>query len=293
VALYRINLARAQILGKDTKGAEDNLDAVLKADPQQVAAVAMRASLKLQNHDMPGAIALAQTLQKQPATKAAGFALEGDLHMANKSYPEAVKAYQQGLKIQYSRPMVIKTFQALSESGAREPETVLKEWLAKNPDDAATRLQLADYYLAHTQTALAASNYEQILKAHPDNIGALNNLAWVYTEQNKPKALALAERAYKMASASPGVADTYAWALIAHNQPKTALPILQQAAKAAPKAATIQYHLAVAQARTGDRAGARSTLESLQKSGTDFPDKQAADKLYQEIAVAAGRNAGR
>ena len=293
VPLYRINLARAQILGKDTKGAEDNLDAVLRTDPQQVAAVAMLASLKLQNHDMPGAIALAQTLQKQPATKAAGFALEGDLHMANKFWPEAVKAYQQGLKIQHTRPMVIKTFQALSESGAREPETVLKEWLAKNPDDAATRLQLADYYLAHTQTALAANNYEQILKAHPNNIGALNNLAWVYTEQNNPKALALAERAYKMAAASPGVADTYAWALISRDQPKTALPILQQAAKAAPKAATIQYHLAVAQARTGDRAGARSTLESLQKSGADFPDKQAAEKLYHEIAGATGRNAGR
>ena len=293
VPLYRINLARAQILGKDTKGAEANLDAVIKADPQQVAAVAMRASLKLQNHDVPGAIALAQALQKQPATRAAGFALEGDLQMANKSYAEAVKAYQQGLKTQYSRPMVIKTFQALSVSGAKAPEAVLKEWLAKNPDDAATRLQLADYYLAHTQKALAITNYEQILKAHPNNIAALNNLAWVYTEQNNPKALALAERAYKMAPTSPGVADTYAWALISRDQPKTALPILQQAAKAAPKAATIQYHLAVAQARTGDRAGARSTLESLQKSGADFPDKQAADKLYREVGAGAGNSAGR
>jgi putative PEP-CTERM system TPR-repeat lipoprotein len=289
VPLYRTNLARAQILGKDTKAAEGNLDAVIKADPGQVTAVVMRAFLKSQDHDLAGAIALAQMLQKQPATKMAGFSLEGDLYMANKSYREAAQAYQQGLKLQYDRPLVVKSFLALSESGANAPEGVLRDWLAKHPDDAATRLLLADYYLNHTQNALAAGQYEQVLKTYPSNIDALNNLAWIYTEQNNPKALALAERAYKLASESPGIADTYAWALIAHNQPKTALPILLQAAKAAPKTPAIQYHLAVAQARTGDHAGARSTLAALQKSGADFQDKPAAEKLYRELTGVAAK----
>lgn len=287
--LYRINLARAQILGKDTKAAEGNLDAVIKADPGQAAAVALRAFLKLQNHDLPGALALAQALQKQPASKAAGFSLEGDLYMANKSYREAAQAYQQGLKLQYDRPLVVKSFQALSESGANAPEGVLRDWLDKHPDDAATRLLLADYYLNRAQNALAAAQYEQILKTYPSNIGALNNLAWIYTGQNDPRALALAKRAYQLASGSPGIADTYAWALIAHNQPKPALPILQQAAKAAPETAAIQYHLAVAQARTGDSAGALGTLAALQKSGADFQDKPAAEKLYRELTGAAAK----
>ena len=289
VSLYRTNLARAQILSKDTKAAEDNLDAVIKTDPGQVTAVVMRAFLKSQDHDLAGAIALAQMLQKQPATQAAGLSLEGDLYMANKSYREAAQAYQQGLKLQYERPLVVKSFLALSESGVNAPEGVLRDWLAKHPDDAATRLLLADYYLNHTQNALAAGEYEQVLKTYPSNIDALNNLAWIYTEQNNPKALALAERAYKLASGSPGIADTYAWALIAHNQPKTALPILLQAAKAAPKASAIQYHLAVAQARTGDHAGARSTLAALQKSGADFQGKPAAEKLYRELTGVAAK----
>jgi len=289
VSLYRTNLARAQILGKDMKAAEGNLDAVIKADPSQVTAVVLRAFLKSQEHDLPGAIALAQLLQKQPAAKAAGFTLEGDLYMANKSYREAAQAYQQGLKLQYDRPLVVKSFLALNESGTNAPEGVLRDWLAKHPDDAPTHLLLADYYLKHTQNALAAGQYEQVLKMHPSNIDALNNLAWIYTEQNNPKALALAERAYKLASGSPGIADTYAWALIAHNQPKTALPILLQAAKAAPKASAIQYHLAVAQARTGDHAGARSTLAALQKSGADFQGKPAAEKLYRELTGVAAK----
>jgi len=289
VSLYRTNLARAQILGKDMKAAEGNLDAVIKADPSQVTAVVLRAFLKSQEHDLPGAIALAQLLQKQPAAKAAGFTLEGDLYMANKSYREAAQAYQQGLKLQYDRPLVVKSFLALNESGANAPEGVLRDWLAKHPDDAPTHLLLADYYLKHAQNALAAGQYEQVLKTYPSNIDALNNLAWIYTEQNNPKALALAERAYKLASESPGIADTYAWALIAHDQPKTALPILLQAAKAAPKAPAIQYHLAVAQARTGDQAGARSTLAALQKSGADFQGRPAAEKLYRELTGATAK----
>ena len=286
VALYRTNLARAQIINKDTKAAESNLDQVIKADPGQLTAVTLRAFMNLRDKDLPGALAMAQTLQKQPATKAAGLSLEGDLYMADKSWSKAAQAYQQALKIDNARPLVVKNFMALNQSGAKQPDAVLRDWLAKHPDDASTRVLLAQYYMEHAQNTTAATQYEQVLKAFPTNVGALNNLAWIYTEQHNPKALALAERAHKLAPDSAGVADTYAWALIADNQAKTALPILVKAAKAAPKVPAIQYHLAVAQSRTGDKAGARTTLEALQKSGVDFQDKQAAEKLRQELGGA-------
>ncbi|HKT41847.1 MAG TPA: XrtA/PEP-CTERM system TPR-repeat protein PrsT [Rhodanobacteraceae bacterium] len=291
--LYRINLARAQLLNKDAKAAEGNLDTVIRADPADAQAVALMAFLKLQNHDQQGALALAQSLQEQSATttKVAGFALEGDLYMAGKAYAKAADAYQQGLKIQYDRPLVVKSFLAQSSSGAKNPEGVLQTWLARHSDDAAMRLMLAQYYLDHARNAQAAEQYEAVLKAFPTNVGAMNNLAWIYTEQKNPKALALAEQAHKLAPDSASVQDTYGWALVAAGQAKTALPILAKAAKAAPKVPAIQYHLAVAQARTGDRAGARATLEALQKSGGDFPAKPAADKLYQELNTA-GAGAG-
>ncbi|EQD33932.1 TPR repeat-containing protein, partial [mine drainage metagenome] len=235
VPLYRTNLARAQIINKDTMDAKDNLIQVIKADPGQVTAVTLLAFMKLQDHDLPGAISLAQTLQKQTASRAAGFSLEGDLYMANKSWSKAAQAYQQGLKVQYDRPLVIKNFQALSEGGAKEPEAVLRDWLAKHPDDPATRLLLAQYYLNHAQNMLAASQYERVLKTYPSDISALNNLAWIYSAQHNPKALALAEQAFKLAPESPAIADTYGWALVADNRAKTALPILIHAAKAAPK----------------------------------------------------------
>jgi putative PEP-CTERM system TPR-repeat lipoprotein len=288
VPLYRTDLARVQILNKDTQAAKTNLDAVIKADPGQVTAVALRAFMESQAHNLPGALALARTLQAQPATKVAGLTLEGDLYMANKSWAKASQAYQQALKVQYDRALVVKTFQALSASGGKQPEGVLTDWLGKHPDDAAVRLLLGQYYLGHAQDTQAAAEYERVLKAYPSNIDALNNLAWIYTGQRNPKALALAERAHKLAPDSPAIADTYGWALIAGNQPKTALPILEQAAKAAPAMPSIQYHLAVAQARTGNRTAARATLEALHKSGANFEDKAAAEKLYRELGATTG-----
>jgi len=292
-ALFRINLARAQILNKDAKAAAANLETVIKADPAQAQAVALLAFMKLQDHDTAGAIALARTLQEQPAARAAGFGLEGDLYMAAKDYTKAAAAYQQGLKVTYNRPLVMKNVAALEHSDPKASESLLRDWLAKHPDDAAMRLILAQHYLDHDRNGDAAGQYEHVLKAFPSNVGALNNLAWIYTEQKNPKALALAERAHKLAPTSASVQDTYGWALVAAGQAKTALPILTEAAKAAPKVPAIQYHLAVAQARSGDRAGARSTLEALHKSGVDFPAKAAADKLYQELSGTADRGAGK
>ncbi len=288
VPLYRTNLARAQILNKDNRAAADNLAAVIKADPDQVMAATLLAFLKLQDHDLPGAVALAQALQKRPATQAAGYALEGDLYMTQKSWDKAAQAYAQGLKVGYDRPLVIKSFEAQQAAGAKAPEGVLRDWLAKHADDATVRLLLAQYYLDHAQNAAAAEQYELVLKAFPSNIDALNNLAWIYAGQNNPEALSLAQRAYRLAPASPGIQDTYGWALVEAGQAGTALPILVKAAKAAPNVPTIQYHLAVAQARTGDRAGARATLDALRKSNAGFPEKQQAEKLYEELNGAPG-----
>lgn len=284
--LFRTNLARAQILNQDPKAAETNLAAVVKADPSQVKAVTLLAFMRLHDNNLADALALAKKLGQQPASRVAGLTLAGDLYMASKSYAKAVQAYQQGLNIRPDGPLVVKSFLALSASGAKDPTAILREWLVKHPDDDAMRLLLAGYAMDHAQNASAAAQYAKVLQRHPSNVDALNNLAWIYTEQHNPKALALAGRAYKLAPASAGVSDTYGWALVAANQPKAALPILARAVKAAPGTPAIQYHLAVAQARTGHTADALATLGGLQKSGGAFPDKQAADKLYQTLASA-------
>ena len=95
--------------------------------------------------------------------------------MATKDYAKAAAAYQQGLKVAYNRPLVIKNSAALEHSDPKASESLLRDWLAKHHDDAAMRLMLAQHYLDHDRNGAAAGQYEQVLRAFPSNVGALNN----------------------------------------------------------------------------------------------------------------------
>lgn len=280
--LYQLNLARTQGEAKDNAGAKATLAAVIKADPAQTQAVAMLAFIDFKAGDMAGAMALAKNLQQQPATMAAGYMLEGDIYAAAKEWDKAAPAYAEGLKRDYNRALVVKIFLSRVHSGAAEPQQVLQDWLDKHADDVGTRLMLAQYYLTRQQGNPAVAQYEAILKTHPGDITALNNLSWVYSEMHDPKAVTVGAKAYALAPTSPNVLDTYGWALLGASQVDKALPILAKAAKLAPDAPTIQYHLAVAQDRAGDKKSAFATLQGLQKAG-DFPEKQAAEKLYKDL----------
>lgn len=282
-ALYRANLARAQILNKNIKGAEDNLHQVIQAAPTDVSAVTLLAFLKLQEGDMPAALGLASSLEKQVATAAQGYSLEGDLYLSKQIYAKAVEAYQHSLKLDYNRQTVMKTFVALNDTGTVGAKDVVVGWLAKHPEDDAMRMLLAQYYQEHAQLGQAAEQYRQVVEKYPSNVDALNNLAWIYTQTGNTEAVSLAERAYKLAPTGAAIQDTYGWALTMNGQAKKALPILLSAVKEAPQAGTLQYHLAVAQARSGDTAGAKTTLQALLKSGASFPAKADAQKLYRDL----------
>ena len=285
-AAFRLNLARALILNKQNEDAERELQRVIQAAPEQLTASALLAFLHLENGNMPAALAVARHLQRQDKTHAAGLSLEGDLYMHKGLYVKAADAYQAALKIDYIRPLVVKTFLALNDGGGQGADAVLRTWLAKNPKDDAARLMLAQYYLNHAQNNPAITQYQEVLKAFPSNVDALNNLAWLYTVQHDPRALTTAERAYKLAPESPSVQDTYGWALVQAGEAAKALPILAKAARGAASVAAIQYHLAVAQAQTGNKAGARATLAAVLKSGASFPGKTDAEKLYHALGGA-------
>jgi len=59
----------------------------------------------------------------------------------------------------------------------------------------------------------AAAQYRRVLKTS-DDLVAMNNLAWIYIEQGDRRGLDLATKAHELNPDHPGVADTYAWALI-------------------------------------------------------------------------------
>jgi Tfp pilus assembly protein PilF len=110
----------------------------------------------------------------------------------------------------------------------------------------------------------AASNYEQVLKQQPDNVVALNNLAWYRQERGDASAVDLARRAHERAPKSVEITDTYAWILVQRGQISEGLRLLAplDSASTPPE---IRLHYAVALARSGKKGEAQAIVDAVAK----------------------------
>ena len=74
----------------------------------------------------------------------------------------------------------------------------------------------------------AIQSYEQIIETSPNDVGALNNLAFLYYQRGDQRGLELARRAYELAPSHPVVMDTYGWLLVEAGEVERGLPILRE-----------------------------------------------------------------
>jgi predicted Zn-dependent protease len=117
----------------------------------------------------------------------------------------------------------------------------------------------------------------------PANPVVLNNLAWLYSQKNDPRALDYAERAHASAPNAPAIMDTLGYILVHKGDVDRGLPLLKQAYDASKKAPEIGYHFAVALEKSGKAAEARSVLEAVLNDTASFDDKAEAKKLFDSI----------
>jgi Flp pilus assembly protein TadD len=109
----------------------------------------------------------------------------------------------------------------------------------------------------------AVQHCKAVLEVEPGNVTMLNNLAWSLNELGDPTALEYAERAYALGSSIPMVVDTFGWILVQRGDAKRGLELLREASAQAPDDPEIRLHLAKALLKAGDKASAKTELETL------------------------------
>ena len=97
--------------------------------------------------------------------------------------------------------------------------------------------------MANQQEIVAANHYEQVISRQPNNIAALNNLAWLLREENPTRAIEMAGRARDLAPDNAAVLDTYGWILHLTGNHAEAKEVIERALALAPDNAEIRSHL--------------------------------------------------
>ena len=114
------------------------------------------------------------------------------------------------------------------------------------------------------QTDKARTAYQRTLAINPNDLVALNNLAYVIAvNDHKPAdALPLAERAFTLANGAGLVADTLGWIKHLLGDDAAALPLLERAVKENPGSVDVQLHVAAVYAATGRPQEAAKALQA-------------------------------
>lgn len=273
-------LARVQLAAGQTTEARRSLAEVLKSSPESLDALVLLTRLDLREARFDEARKRVMRIQTAHPRSALGFQLQGELALARKQPAEALAAYEQAQAVAPATETLIRQHGTLIQLGRRgESEARLTAWLQSRPGDLISRTTLAESLLHSGQFRAATAQYREINRRSPNNPAVLNNLAWALHAAGDPDALTFAEQAYKIRPDDASIMDTLGWILINRNQTARGLTILQQAQASAPDSADIQWHLASALAKTGDRTRARGELRRLLDSEADFSQRESARAL--------------
>ncbi len=132
-----------------------------------------------------------------------------------------------------------------------------------NPKGVEGPLQRALLLDNTGQKKEARDAYLKVLGADPENVTALNNLAYIDAEssQDLDQALTMAEKAKKQKPDSPDISDTLGFIYYQKNLNTQAIQSLKTAITGDPKNATFRLHLAMALLKAGDKLGAKNEAD--------------------------------
>lgn len=262
-AQAQLFLASVHVQKKDPVAAQASVKKALALEPNYLPAHLMQADLSMLLGKPEEALAVARALQKAQPKHVAGFMLEGELQQRAGKAAAAVAPFQQAFTLAPRPELLIKLAGVLRAANrGNEADAQVAAWRKAHPDEPLGLLYAAEQNIAAKQYKAAIGQLENVLAKLPENVLALNNLAWCYQQDKDKRALATAEKAQQLAGDNPTIMDTLGWILVEQNQLERAVPLLKKAAELAPQAADIRGHYALALLKKGDKAAAKKEFQA-------------------------------
>jgi tetratricopeptide (TPR) repeat protein len=274
--------AQLKLDRKDIAGARARSEEVLKAFPEDVAALENAAYCYFAEKRPDAAL---QRIRDQVALRPGSAPLQYFLALqllANKQNTEARSALRAALQADKEfLPAALDLAKLdITDGKKEEARRTLKQLLSSKISEVPARLLLGHMDIHASNRAGAIEQYRRVLDMDPHNTIALNNLSALLTDEQNgaDEALKYAQQLKEIAPDSTTADDTLGWALYRKGIYTSALQYLQ-GASAKSSNPVIKYHLAMAYFRVGDTVRAQRTFTDAFKQSPTLPEATEAKQL--------------
>lgn len=219
-------------------------ETVLTEDHDNTAALDVIVSAYLRDGALDRARDYVDRLKQVRGGAARGYALEGQLWQARKDPQAAAQAWRRSWEMREDRNTLLHYARALLNIQQTETaRSLLEGWLDVSPGDLMVRRVAAAVVLRQGDKAAALQHYRALLGLAPNDVPALNNIAWLYHEKGDERALEYARQAYELDAGNADVADTYGWLLVQSGQQSKGKQVLSDALDVHPENETLRQRL--------------------------------------------------
>jgi putative PEP-CTERM system TPR-repeat lipoprotein len=156
----------------------------------------------------------------------------------------------------------------IDKAGVAASLRYLDKSVSSYPSDMIMLQYYADAYLPRdSEKSIAA--YSQIVESAPNNVNALNNLAWLLNEAGKTNdAMMTIEKAYALSNDNVPVISTYASVLFSNGEYSRVVALLSDIVRNKKSLSSMSFlNYAEALIETGDKKEAKRVLEGVDVSG--------------------------
>lgn len=279
-----MRMAQLALDTNDPSAAKDHLRRAVALRKDYLPAQSLLALLLATDNKAREAREITDTVMRQRPKEAAAFKLLGDVERQLKQYPAAVSAYRAALKLADSEDLAIQVHSALWAAGrVEEARDFERDWLAAHPKAGLIRYYLAERAMLEKAWPRAEELLVIVTQLAPQDLIALNNLAWVQLQAGKPEAMATIDKALKASPQAPALLDTKAMILVAGGKLDEAIGLQRQAVERAPELHAHRLHLAQTLLKAGKREEARVEVAKLEALGARFEQQSELKALRAQL----------
>jgi tetratricopeptide (TPR) repeat protein len=263
---------------------------ILKRNPEDLDAVKVLIGSYASKKQLPAAIVEVRALlSRRPKSAPLQYQLGALLAATGQ-----LKAARTAFTAIADDPRFLPSRMALAAMDRHEgkPEAarqVLDSLLASKATELPARLELGVVEAKVGNYAKAIEHFRKVVEAQPQNVIALNNLAYLLadTTNETDEALKYAQKAKELAPNDINVGGTIGWAYFRKGMYSFALQQLQEAVNREGKnvidgTAIRRYHLAMAYKKAGDEDKAAKTLSAALKLDPNLPEARVATQMLAD-----------